>query len=646
MLKYFYLWVISLWVILTLHILYLYTEASSEKKPIKGGTFVEVWTENINFLPYINDDKKNKIYQSFLFDGCLEPFVDWTKISYRENLCSVNTNNYKKFTISVKSWKKWSNWKPLTIDDVYFTYKKILKENIWKINSLEKYSDLKITKKDDILTVEFPFASIDNMIFFSNFILPYQELKNSTPWDYINQFSQKPLTTNCGKLKKDINDPNSIVFDLSECENTYLKYYQYKTFENFENIKKYINDGNKNIVDFYINEEKIKWYNEEKIILNKFIWLFFNTNSKLINRDFRRSFTNFFKQNFYNKTSKKFIIKDQFLFNSKIRWNNLKKLLEEKEKELLEPQIIKKDLPELEWNIELIKNTEKEFFLPKIEDRKNLEFSFLTWVDRISITHNKNREYFLTKYQKWEKNANYNIAKYFNNVTEWKNTYKIKWYQSWNIKWESSILLYIWKKPEKKIIPQEDKLSLDIIYHENSTNNYTIKKLKELFKKNWIQRFFNFKAYQSYDEFEGKLSSKNFHITLRGIDMGLKKDISNIFKTQNPLINPSFYINNELALLVNQYFLSSESWKKGIKQEIDKIYSQQVPFFLIWKKYWKIFLNRSIQYSFPERIYDYQFLKDRIKEINLKKWLKINKDKLFNIQNFINYIKTNLKENH
>lgn len=61
----------------------------------------------------------------------------------------------------------------------------------------------------------------------------------------------------------------------------------------------------------------------------------------------------------------------------------------------------------------------------------------------------------------------------------------------------------------------------------------------------------------SAEEFEGKLASKEYDITIRGIDLGLKKDISNLLLTDNPIINPSLYVNTNLASQINQFFATT-----------------------------------------------------------------------------------------
>jgi hypothetical protein len=74
------------------------------------------------------------------------------------------------------------------LDDVYFTYKKILQENVRNVKYLNQYKSVKIERKNDYLLVDFPIPSKDNLIFFTNFILPEHILENKNLDWYITKF--------------------------------------------------------------------------------------------------------------------------------------------------------------------------------------------------------------------------------------------------------------------------------------------------------------------------------------------------------------------------------------------------------------------------------------------------------------------------
>jgi hypothetical protein len=62
--------------------------------------------------------------------------------------------------------------------------------------------------------VKFREANIDNISFFSNFILPEHILKDKKSDFYKNEYSQNPTKSNCANLQKNLKDKNSIIFDL------------------------------------------------------------------------------------------------------------------------------------------------------------------------------------------------------------------------------------------------------------------------------------------------------------------------------------------------------------------------------------------------------------------------------------------------
>jgi len=117
----------------------------------------------------------------------------------------------------------WSDGTPVDIDDIYFTYKNIIIDNIRNIPTLNTYNDIAIEKTSDTsLKLTFTKRSIDNKLFFTYHILPRQVLADKTFDYYRTEFAQKPIYTKCAKLKPQSNDLNSLVFDVSKCDQTYL----------------------------------------------------------------------------------------------------------------------------------------------------------------------------------------------------------------------------------------------------------------------------------------------------------------------------------------------------------------------------------------------------------------------------------------
>ena len=120
---------------------------------------------------------------------------------------------------------------PVTIDDVFFTYDKILRENIRDIPSLTTRDSVKVEYTEDgKIRVIFPTSSFDNINFFVNAILPKHVIENMDLDSYKNYFSLSPITNGCASILPQTNDVNSLIFDLNNCEDTKFAYYQIKNY--------------------------------------------------------------------------------------------------------------------------------------------------------------------------------------------------------------------------------------------------------------------------------------------------------------------------------------------------------------------------------------------------------------------------------
>ena len=287
-LKYVISIVLGLWVVFSLHIFYLYIVSSSKKVPTKWGTLVEWWIKSIYPYPYTSNSDFDKFYQSLLYKSCLTPYVSWTKIDFKSDLCVVKTNNRKDFEVYLTWNYFWSDKIPITLDDIYFTYNQILKNNIWKLNFLNQYSSLKIKRYSDHLLVTFPMPSVDNLIFFTNFILPAHILSWKDLNYYITTFTSNPVVSNCAKLIVPKDDPDSKLFDLSRCKNFWISKYQYKKLSSKEDFINYVSTQRKKIIDFYFENIPLDWYKKEKFIYNSYLVIFYNVESKLLDLNFKR----------------------------------------------------------------------------------------------------------------------------------------------------------------------------------------------------------------------------------------------------------------------------------------------------------------------------------------------------------------------
>lgn len=616
----------------------MYVEYTSEQEPVKWWTFVQWTFSQPVYLPYISDAWEDKFLQDLIFDWCLSPYVEDTNIEYEERLCNISTSDYRSFNISIKEWIYWNDWVKVTNDDIYFTYNEIIKWNKWNIWYLESFSNINILNNETSIVVEFPNSSIDNKIFFTKFILPKHLVNWLNIQEYIQIYWINPIWTSCATIQQWISDPNSVVFDLSLCEDTFIRFYQAKMFSNFNEFRNY--QQTSNIIDYYIWNDTIEWFSENKVILNNFVSIFFNVNSDNINWTIRRSLWNLIKENIYTWDYNKYFIKDNFLFETDINWNNIKEVLDWMQENIWNPQIVEVELENLP-NIVLEKTW--EYFLAEFSDIKPIEFQLDKSYESISVQANNWQAFPLQAYNWWN-TARYNVSRRFNNIVEWKNNYKVIWYIWWNSEILFDIDIHYNTKPTKEIPWTNSKIILKVIYFENELNKFIANKLKKILEENWVIDYFEFKWYSSSEEFNWRILSRNYDITIRWIQMWLKKDISNIFTTSDPNINPSGYINNELASNINNYFRTEWNTKTSLLNSIHSTYSNEVPFIILWKVYWTINIKSNLWVMFPERLYDYWFQKDYLNDIIISFRPTIDWEELFNMWNFLKFIKEKISK--
>lgn len=655
---YAYLILAILWILIGAHVGYRYVSYSSSQAQGKWGTFVEATLHQINYLPYFANNDEDIFYQSFFFNGCLYPSFSGTNIQYREELCSVETLDYKTFTIKPKEQKYRSDGTPLTLNDIYFTYNTLLKENYWNRWFLDSYKNLTVIANEDLglVQVVFPKASIDNMIFFTNFILPSHLLANKSLETYFTTFYQDPIGTNCARLHHAVHDEKSTIFDLSLCQDVPLKYYQIKQFNDTDTLYTYINE-NPEAIDMVIDKISYPWYTPNKVILNKFASLFFNT--ERIPPTLRKILWSSLSKEFYHSELESYLVADHFLFDAFASGTIIDKERFVPFVELGTHQInqvnedSQKEFPALPDTLtRSVNNLEQSYtLLQKITDKKTLKLIFPKAYDKVSVTLNQWREYFPSSYTKTSKTSLYNLNPIYRNINPWSNTYTIKSYQQWIITDTYTLHIYYLDIPgnnTKEINTntiQDDILwksykPLHIIYFNDAINTAVAKRLKRLFEQREINDFFVFDAFDDPDMFAWKLQWKDYDIVIRSINMWLRKDISNLFLSTLPSINPSLYENEELSHLINEYFLFSDTQKTDIKTKIDTIYEQDIPLVILGKELWTININttKSRAFTYPFRLYVLWWRKDFIKDLPIFQHFSVDRDRLKSLENFKRFV--------
>ncbi len=639
-------WILFLvWWVLSIHVGYLYTSFSADKDSSKGGTFIEASLQPINYLPYLTTEENDLFYQSLLFQGCLYPTVSGTDILYREELCTVTTKDYKLFTITPKADIAWSDGVDMTLNDLLFTYKTLLKDNYRNISSLEPYKNITVQANEDntALNVAFPQASIDNIIFFTNFILPAHLLANQSLESYIQTFHDQPVGTSCGRLQPIENDPTSVVFDLAKCDDMYLKFYQVKQFTREEELLNYTT-SKENTIDLIISPITYAGYRPNQVVTNKFSTLFFNT--RRVSAPVRQWLARWASQQQFPKASGQYLVKDQYLFDAFVPADQVTQSLTAALATLQAPAPT--TLQTLPDTISRAGDAGEQVYQLStgITDKLTLKMQFAQVFDKVSITFNNGVEYFPESFDPTAKTTLYNFNPTFRNIAPGKNTYTIKGYLNGTHIATFTLVVSYLSQPTSAVAGTDAENGaksinpLKLIYFDDPFNKVIIQDLVALLSGQGLAETILIEGYHEPDVFAGKLASKDYDIALRTIAMGLRKDVGNLFLTDNADINPSLYTNPELSTAISNYFLASEKEKGKYKLQIDAIYRQDTPFVLLGKQLSSINIRQQLDFPYPYRLYVLGWRKDFLRNIMLFKHLSVNRDKVFDKANLENFLRT------
>ena len=194
----------------------------------KWGTFVEWIFSEVSYLPYLKNDDQSVFYQKFLFRSCLNLYREdhehgmidgvymWENLWFAQDLCKVYTEDNQNYVLRIADENAvWSDWVPVTIEDIFFTYDEILRKNRWWISSLNTRNSVKVSLEDGKVNVSFPTVNSDNASFFVNAILPKHVVDSMDINTYRNYFALAPITNWCAKIVPQVKDVNSLIFDVN-----------------------------------------------------------------------------------------------------------------------------------------------------------------------------------------------------------------------------------------------------------------------------------------------------------------------------------------------------------------------------------------------------------------------------------------------
>lgn len=558
------------WFILAGYLYYQHLVSETEQAPTKWGTLVEWVTDTITYIPRIKgfDDR---FYKSFLFRRCVTEVTTWWKTTHESDLCTVITNDNKTFLVELKDDAgNRSDGAPVSINDLVFTFEWVMQKNIWDLPQYKGNANVVIQKSSsDTLTVTFPQASKENMSFFTDFILPSHILKWQTRDDYIKTFPTNLVTNGCAQLTNS-RDQKSLIFDLTDCKNTRLKYYQVKNYS-LEQMQK-----DPGIMDFYIGNGEIPWYNSGNVITSNYVGAFFNMQLGKLNIYARKNVIALINKYIYLPENSVPIVKEHFLFDGFATAVTDKSTITNIGADYILTGI--ETLPK-ELSVDMDINNEKTYTLAWFEEpltiripsaKENNITKIMTheWVEIPVDSHLISDTSFTLKNEE-------NIFPWFNVFT---------FYNDQGTAVDSIAVYY---KTEKQIA--KEKLIHVVYYKWDSIHTHIANTMRNIFIHEWVADAFFFDGKNSLEEYNALLASRKYDINLQTLTLGTRKDISPLLLTDDPLINSSQYINANLASQIRQYFQSNTQAQYNIMPMITKLYTTDLPFFIMGKELKKMY---------------------------------------------------------
>ncbi len=597
----FYSGMVAIWCIVTGFIIYDYVIFASVKETKKWWTLVEAIYEPISYLPYRGNHTKNIFYQKLLFRGCKDEF-NGNKNPFSDPLCVVTTKDNKLYTVRIQTGQQRSDANPIILDDILFTYKNIVVGNIWQQPYLTQYQDIVIERSaKDTLTITFPNKDPENISFFNLPILPRHSIEKITSETYITTFANNPVSSNCAKLDNS-NDKNSIIFDLTNCKNSNINYYQIKLFNSYQEFLSLTESSTKRPISLYAWSTIFTGYTMIPVVNDNYMTMFFNNSSPNMSPRIQRALW-WLVYNKFSGEKNKFLILYQWLFSHhQSDGDNTEDFIRSKNKKLnydrqsLEQAWVKA-LPSeivIEWS-----DAKKAYAIPKTaDDAIAINLSTTEQFDNLTITTDPAKTILKgsTKDQYRKHTLSLSIKK---DLRDGDNTITIQAIQKWKKKTIVKIELYhlgdslasaTWPKDEKK---------LKVLYFQDDISIETIQQFKKIIQEKKIDDIFDIQWYNDSIEFVDKIKEKDYDILFTSLQMSNVADLAAVITNDEPEKNPSLYKNIELAKFLEEYTKNPTPNKE---KNIADIFSTDMPFVILGQTITPFWLKNDLKLDYTGTI--------------------------------------------
>ncbi|EKE29482.1 MAG: hypothetical protein ACD_2C00164G0003 [uncultured bacterium (gcode 4)] len=274
------------------HLIYAYLYDGSAKYPIVGWT-VSVWfvwdIPSINPLE-ISTNPTNDYVLQFLYKSLLKYDIKTRRMEGDLANCDL-WKDFSRIKCFIKSDNRWSDWSPITKDDVFATYNAI--KSTWANKSMKQVLDA-IDIKDKWDYIEFASKNAD-VLLLDSFTIPI--MKKSQVDDFLagKNISNSPITSGDYIFwKKEFDEKYNIkkitVFrkEWGWIKDVYISKYVFKFFSDPNSLSK--NEDTLNLIFEDNNTKKLlvsARFLSYKYTLPQYIWMFLNVD-KIVNPDLRK----------------------------------------------------------------------------------------------------------------------------------------------------------------------------------------------------------------------------------------------------------------------------------------------------------------------------------------------------------------------
>jgi hypothetical protein len=223
---------------------------------------------------------------------------------------------------------------------------------------------------------------------------------------------------------------------------------------------------------------------------------------------------------------------------------------------------------------------------------------------------------------------------YNDNLDEWRNTYVIQTLE--NDIWSSTAAfeVYYLASPlswEDDVIDESDKIQ--VVYFIDDTSVDVVTQLQTILDAGGLGSYFTWNWFENEAQFLGKLSSLDYDMVIGTVDVGLREDLSALFSSQTPTVNPSLYAQDNFVWLLSEY--TTNPW---VRDALMSIYSSDVPFMVMWQLFDSSFVRSPLISYLPVEVqWVYHFKRQLYENVSfgVQRWFQW--EDVFNKQNVVDF---------